>query len=239
MAEILGKEIGYNRGRGGTMHIADPEIGSLGAFGIVGSGLGTATGAALSATMRTTDQVAVCLFGDGASNQGSFYKTLNLAALWKLPVVYVCEDNLYGISLHVSKAHLCANIADRADAYCMPGVVVDGQNVLAVYEAVQQAVGRARGGEGPTLVECKTYRYSGHSVGDSGWSYRRPEEVQEWRERDPIELFRTKLEAERVMTSEGAEEIEAEVRRSIEEAIECARESPLPSADDVYMYRYV
>lgn len=220
------------------MHIADPEIGSLGAFAIVGGGLGTATGAALSAKMRGTDQVAICFFGDGASNQGSFHETLNLASLWKLPVVYVCENNLYGLSVPVSKAHLCNNIADRADAYCMPGVVVDGQDVLAVYDAVHQAVGSARRGEGPTLVECKTYRYFGHTVGDSGTSYRSQEEVQEWKERDPIELFRSKLEAERVMSNEQAEVIEAKVGRSIEGAIEYARESPLPSADDVYAYLY-
>lgn len=239
MAEILGKETGYNRGRGGTMHIADPELGSLGAFAVVGSGLGTATGAALSAKMRGTDQVAVCFFGDGASNQGSFHETLNLAALWKLPVVYVCENNLYAISVPVSKAHLCADIADRADAYCMPGVVVDGQDVLAVYEAVKEAVERARGGEGPTLVECKTYRYFGHHVGDSWTSYRSEAEVQEWKRRDPIDVLCRRLEAESVMSSEEAEEIEAEVHQSIEEAIDYARESPFPSPEDVYKNLYV
>lgn len=238
MSEILGKETGYNCGRGGTMHIADPEIGSLGAFAIVGSGLGTATGAALSAKMRGTDQVAICFFGDGASNQGSFHETLNLAALWRLPVVYVCENNLYAISVCVSKAHPCTDIADRADAYCMPGVVVDGQDVLAVYEGVKEAVERARGGEGPTLVECKTYRYFGHTVGDSGTSYRCEEEVQTWKTRDPIDLFRRRLEAEGVMSGGEAERIEAEVKRSIEDATEYARESPLPSPDDVYMYLY-
>lgn len=239
MAEILGKETGYNRGRGGTMHIADPELGSLGAFAVVGSGLGTATGAALSAKMRGSDQVAICFFGDGASNQGSFHETLNLAALWRLPVVYVCENNLYAISVNVTRAHLCADIADRAAAYCMPGVVADGQDVLSVYEAAKEAVERARGGEGPTLVECKTYRYFGHHVGDSGTSYRCEEEVQKWKAEDPIDLFRCKLEAEGVMNGKEAQEIEAEVKRSIEEAIEYARESPFPSPEDVYRNLYV
>jgi len=238
MAEILGKETGYNRGRGGTMHIADLEVGSLGAFAIVGGGLGTATGAALSAKMRGIDQVVVCFFGDGASNQGSFHETLNLASLWKLGVVYVCENNLYGLSVPTSKALLCTNIADRAAAYCMPGVVVDGQDVLAVYEAVQPCVERARRGEGPTLVECKTYRYFGHTVGDAGTSYRSQEEVQEWKERDPIELFRRRLEAEGLMSSEEAAGIEVEVGRSIEDAVMYARESPLPAADEVYKYVY-
>jgi len=239
MAEILGKETGYNRGRGGTMHIADLDLGSLGAFAVVGSGLGTATGAALSAKMRGTDQVTICFFGDGASNQGSFHETLNLAALWKLPVVYLCENNLYAISVSVSKSHPCTDIADRADAYCMPGVVVDGQDVLAVYDTVKEAVERARGGKGPTLVECKTYRYFGHHVGDPGTSYRCDKEVQKWKARDPIDLFRHRLEADGVMSMNEAEEIGAEVKRSIEAAIEYAKKSPFPSPEDLYKNLYV
>jgi len=238
MAEIMGKETGYNRGKGGSMHIAESELGILGAFAVVGGGFGPATGAALSAKMRGTDQVAVCFFGDGASNQGSFHENLNLAGLWKLPVVYLCENNLYAISVAQWRSQPIKDIAIRAASYDMPGAVVDGQDVLAVYDAVRESVERARSGEGPTLVECKTYRYTGHGVSDPGTAYRAQEEIDEWKKRDPIILFRERLEGEGIMTEEETQSIEAVVQRSIEEAIEFARKSPFPSLDEIDQHVY-
>lgn len=238
MAEIMGKETGYNRGKAGSMHIADLDLGILGAFAIVGGGFGPATGAALSAKMRGTDQVTVCFFGDGASNQGSFHENLNLAAVWKLPVVYVCENNLYAISVAQWRSQPIKDIAIRSASYDMPGVIVDGQDVVAVCEAVREAVERARSGEGPTLVECKTYRYTGHGVSDPGTAYRTQEEIDEWKKRDPIILFRERLEAEGIMTEEEAQSIGAEVKRAIEEAIEFAIKSPFPSLDEIDQHVY-
>lgn len=240
MAEILGKETGYCRGKGGTMHIADPDLGILGAFAIVGGGFGPATGSALAAKMQKIDRVTICFFGDGASNQGSFHENLNLAGLWKLPVVYVCENNLYGISVSQSRHQAIKDIAERAKAYGMPGLVIDGQDVIAVYKAVRDAIVRARMGEGPTLIECKTYRYSGHHVGDPGKTYRSREEMDKWKARDPIKLFRQKLRVQGIMTDEKAESIKAEVEQEIKDAVEFAKKSSLPSVDEVdkhvYMY---
>lgn len=238
MAEIMGKETGYNRGKGGSMHIADLDLGILGAFAIVGGGFGSATGAALAEKMHGTDRVTVCFFGDGASNQGSFHENLNLAGVWKLPVVYVCENNLYAISVAQWRAQPIKDIAVRAASYGMPGVVVDGQDVVAVYEAVREAVERARSGEGPTLIECKTYRYTGHGVSDPGTAYRTQEEIDEWKERDPLILFRERLEAEGMMTEEEAQSVEAEVERAIEEAVEFARKSPFPSLEEIDQHVY-
>jgi len=238
MAEIMGKETGYNRGKAGSMHIADPDLGILGAFAIVGGGFGPATGAALSAKMRGVDQVTVCFFGDGASNQGSFHENLNLAGVWKLPVVYVCENNLYAISVAQWRSQPIKDIAIRAASYKMPGVIVDGQDVIAVYEAVREAVERARSGDGPTLVECKTYRYTGHGVSDPGTAYRTQEEIDEWKKRDPIILFRERLEGEGIMTEEETQSVKAEVKTAIEEAIEFARESPFPSLDEIDQHVY-
>ncbi|HHW54524.1 MAG TPA: thiamine pyrophosphate-dependent dehydrogenase E1 component subunit alpha [Firmicutes bacterium] len=230
MAELFGKETGYCKGKGGSMHIADVEIGILGANGIVGGGLGIAPGAGLSAKMRGTDQVTICFFGDGASNQTTFHEGINLASAWKLPVIFVCENNQYGISLHQSRHQNITDIADRATAYGIPGVVVDGNDVMAVYEAVGEAVKRARAGEGPSLVECKTYRWRGHFEGDPQM-YRPQEEIEEWKAKDPIPRFEALLAEMGVMTAEEAEAIRKEVAAEVEAAVEFAEKSPEPAPE--------
>lgn len=232
MAEFLGKETGYCRGRGGSMHIADVESGNLGATGVVGAGLATAVGAALSIKLRGTDQVVLCFFGDGAANLGIFHESLNLAAIWKLPVVFVCENNQYAMSMSVEKAFPIENIADRAAAYAMPGTVVDGNDVLAVHEAVAQAVDRARLGEGPSLIECKTYRWKGHSKSDQE-RYRTREEVTAWKKKDPIPRFEAHLIEQGVLTAEQAEKIAKEARALIEEAVAFAESSPEPRVEEI------
>lgn len=230
MAELFGKETGYCKGKGGSMHIADVEIGILGANGIVGGGLGIAPGAGLSAKMRGTDQVTICFFGDGASNQTTFHEGINLASAWKLPVIFVCENNQYGISLHQSKHQNINDVADRATAYGIPGVVIDGNDVMAVYEAVGEAVKRARAGEGPTLIECKTYRWRGHFEGDPQ-VYRSQEEIEEWKAKDPIPRFEALLAEMGVLTAEEAEAIKKEVAAEVEAAVEFAEKSPEPAPE--------
>ncbi len=237
MAEILGKRTGYCKGKGGSMHIADFSIGMLGATAVVGAGIPIAAGAGLSIKLRGTDQVVACFFGDGASNQGTFHEGINMAAIWKLPVLFVCENNLYAMGTRQSMVMLIENVADRAAAYGIPGVVVDGNDVLAVYEAAKQAVERARKGEGPTLIECKTYRHKGHSRFDPA-TYRPKEEVEEWLKKDPIPRFRNKLVEMGVLTENEAKGIEEEVLAEIEEAVKFALESPYPkpeeALEDVY-----
>jgi len=237
MAEILGKRTGYCKGKGGSMHIADFSIGMLGATAVVGAGIPIAAGAGLSIKLRGTDQVVACFFGDGASNQGTFHEGINMAAIWKLPVLFVCENNLYAMGTRQSMVMLIENVADRAAAYGIPGVVVDGNDVLAVYEAAKQAVERARKGEGPTLIECKTYRHKGHSRFDPA-TYRPKEEVEEWLKKDPIPRFRNKLVEMGVLTENEAKRIEEEVLAEIEEAVKFALESPYPkpeeALEDVY-----
>jgi len=230
MAELFAKETGYCKGKGGSMHIADVEIGILGANGIVGGGLGIAPGAGLSAKMRGTDQVTVCFFGDGASNQTTFHEGINMASAWKLPVIFICENNQYGISLHQSKHQNINDVADRAAAYGIPGVVVDGNDVMAVYEAVGEAVKRARAGEGPTLIECKTYRWRGHFEGDPQ-VYRSQEEIEEWKAKDPIPRFEALLAEMGVLTAEEAEAIKKEVAAEVEAAVEFAEKSPEPAPE--------
>jgi pyruvate dehydrogenase E1 component alpha subunit len=238
MAELFAKETGYCKGKGGSMHIADVEIGILGANGIVGGGLGIAPGAGLSAKMRGTDQVTICFFGDGASNQTTFHEGINLASAWKLPVIFVCENNQYGISLHQSRHQNITDIADRATAYGIPGVVVDGNDVMAVYEAVGEAVKRARAGEGPSLVECKTYRWRGHFEGDPQM-YRPQEEIEEWKAKDPIPRFEALLAEMGVMTAEEAEAIRKEVAAEVEAAVEFAEKSPEPAPEAALEDLYV
>jgi len=232
MAEFLGKETGYCRGRGGSMHIADVERGNLGATGVVGGGIPIAMGVGLSIKMRGTDQVVLGFFGDGAANLGPFHESLNMAAIWDLPVVYICENNQYAMSMSVKRAFKIENIADRAAAYGMPGVVVDGNDVLAVYQAVAEAAERARSDQGPTLIEAKTYRWKGHSKSDQE-GYRTREEVEAWKERCPIKRFRAKLIAEGVINEDEAEGIEREAERTIEEALEFAEASPEPSVEEI------
>ena len=237
MAEIFGKRDGYCKGKGGSMHIADVELGILGANGIVGGGGPIANGAALAAKYRGQDNVVVCFFGDGASNQGTTQEALNLASAWTLPVVFVNENNGYGISCPTCKSMAVADIADRAAAYDIPGVVVDGNDVMAVYEAVAEAVKRARRGEGPSLIECKTYRWRGHFEGDA-CVYREDCEVEAWVKKDPIPRFEKKLIAEGILTADQAEAIKAEIAKALADAIAFAEQSPLPDpkevTDDVY-----
>jgi pyruvate dehydrogenase E1 component alpha subunit len=237
MAEIFGKRTGYCKGKGGSMHIADIELGILGANGIVGGGGPIANGAALAAKYRGEDKVAVCFFGDGASNQGTTQEALNLASAWKLPVVFVNENNGYGISCPTTKSMAIADIADRAAAYDMPGVVVDGNDVLAVYESVGEAVKRARNGEGPSLIECKTYRWCGHFEGDA-CVYRDDDELEDWVKRDPIPRFEKQLTDKGIMSAQKAEEIRQTIAAQLAEAVRFAEESPLPEPseilDDVY-----
>lgn len=232
MAEFMGKETGYCRGRGGSMHIADMESGNLGANGVVGGGIGMAVGAGLSIKMRGTGQVILCFFGDGAANRGIFHEALNMAAIWTLPVVYLCENNQYGMSMSVERAFPIEDIADRATAYDMPGVVVDGNDVTAVYEATLEAVERARGGGGPSLIEGKTYRWKGHSKSDQE-RYRTKEEVETWKERCPIRRFRARLIDEKVIDEAEASRMAEEAGRLIKEAVAFAEASPEPSVETI------
>ena len=240
MAELMAKETGICKGRGGSMHLADSSVGVLSESAIVGGGIPLAAGAALSAKVRGTDQVAVTFFGDGASNQGTFHETLNMAAVWKLPVIFFCENNLYAVTTSVADSHGQPDIAKRAIGYGIPGVVVDGQDIRMVYDATNAAVQRARRGDGPTLIEAKTYRFDEHQVGLSilGDPYRSPSEVREFVEkRDPIRLFRTVLLASGVSEVE-LETIETEVECSVANAIDFATRSPTPAASDVYRFMY-
>lgn len=227
MAEFLGKETGYCRGRGGSMHIADLETGNLGANGIVAGGLPISTGVGLSIQVRKTDQVCAAFFGDGAASEGAFHESLNLAAIWRLPVVYVCENNQYAMSMPARQAMAVGTIAERAAAYGLPGVTVDGMDAAAVYGAAVEAVARARAGEGPTLIECLTYRYKGHSKSDRQ-RYRTREEVESWRARDPIAQLRSRLIAAGVLAEPAAAQLEAEARKAVDDALRFAEESPEP-----------
>jgi len=230
MAELYGKATGYNKGKGGSMHIADPSLGILGANGIVGAGLPIATGAALSAKLRRSGQVAVCFFGDGASNQGTFHEAVNIASAFDLPVVYVCENNLYAVGTRQSDVRKIEDIADRGAGYGIPGLAVDGNDVVAVYEACKEAVDRARDGMGPTLIECKTYRWRTHFEGEPD-TYRPPEEVQAWIAREPIAPYRELLIAQGTLTEAEAAAVEAGVISELDQAVEFARTSPLPTPE--------
>lgn len=231
MAEILGKKTGYCKGKGGSMHIADFSKGMLGATAVVGAGIPIAVGAGLSIKLRDTDQVAACFFGEGASNQGTFHESINMAAIWKIPVIFVCENNLYAMGTRQSRAMAIENVADRAIAYGIPGEAVDGNDVLSVYEAARKAVERARKGEGPTLIECKTYRHKGHSRIDPA-KYRPKEEVEEWLAKDPIKRFKEKLLQTNTLVEAEIQQIEKEVSAEIEEAVKFAMESPYPTPEE-------
>jgi acetoin:2,6-dichlorophenolindophenol oxidoreductase subunit alpha len=230
MAELYGKATGYNKGKGGSMHIAWPKLGILGANGIVSAGIPIATGAAMSARLRKSGQVVVCFFGDGASNEGTFHESLNIASAFDLPVIYVCENNLYAVGTRQSQVRKVEDIADRAVGYGMPGLVVDGNDVIAVYEAVNEAVDRARVGSGPTLIECKTYRWRTHFEGEPD-TYRPPEEVAAWISREPIAPYRRTLIEMGVVSDEGALAIEKAILAQLDEAVEFARSSPLPAPE--------
>jgi len=232
MAEFLGKETGYCRGRGGSMHIADMEGRNLGANGVVGGGIPLAVGVGLSLKMRQTDEIVMGFFGDGAANQGAFHEALNMAAIWTLPVVYVCENNQYGMSMSTNRAFKIERIAQRADGYGMVGVTVDGNDVLEVHEAAAKAVDRARSGEGPTLLECVTYRWKGHSKSDQE-RYRTKDEIEAWKRRDPIKLFRERLVTEGLITDKEAAGVEEQASRTIAEAVEFAMSSAEPDLDTI------
>ena len=237
MAEILGKRTGYCKGKGGSMHIADFSVGMLGATAVVGAGLPIAVGAGLTAKLKKTDQVVACFFGEGASNQGTFHESLNLASTWDLPVIFVCENNLYAMGTRQSRAMKVTNVADRAAAYGMPGCSVDGNDVLAVYEAARLAVERARSGKGPSLIECKTYRHKGHSRVDPA-KYRAKEEVQEWLGKDAVNRLKQKLLDENVLTAEEIRGLENDASAQVEESAKFAVDSDYPvpeeALEDVY-----
>jgi len=237
MAELLGKETGYCKGRGGSMHIVDVSTGNLGANGIVGAGIPIATGAALASKRRKDGKVTVCFFGDGAVNVGPFHESLNMASIWKLPVVYVCENNQYAMSTSVQKATAVRDIAVRGQSYDMPGVVVDGNDVIAVFETVSEAVSRARRGDGPTLVESKTYRFFGHSKSDPR-VYRSREEEQMWMAKDPIPRLANLLKEKGMATEEELKSIDELVDKEMEEALEFALNSPLPKLEEIAKYVY-
>jgi len=231
-AEFFGKETGYCHGRGGSMHIADVEKGNLGANGIVGGGIPIAVGSALAAKRLGTGAVTVCFFGDGANNEGAFHEALNMATVWKLPVVFVCENNKYGMSTSTERSTAVKSIADRAGAYAMPGVSVDGNDFSAIAEAVETAVARARAGEGPTLIESLTYRWRGHSKSDRN-RYRTKDEIAEWMDRDPIRRMADMLVAHHVLTADEVAALEADADKDIAAAIEEAKSGPDPVTADL------
>jgi len=237
MAELFGKRTGYCKGKGGSMHIVDFSLGILGANGIVGAGLPIATGSALAAVIAGTDDVTACFFGDGASNEGTFHESLNLAAVWKLPVVFVCENNGFGEFTPMRTVTSVKDIAVRAKAYDIPGHIVDGNDVLEVYRYASEAIARARAGEGPTLLECKTYRWEGHVVGEQAFlgtaSYRTEQEVNEWKARCPLIRFDKFAAESGKIGAADLQRIKQETEVELEAAIKFARESPLPDASEV------
>lgn len=237
MAELYGKITGYNKGKGGSLHITSPEDGVLGANGIVGGGIPIATGAALTAKLKGNRRVAISFFGEGASNEGTFHEAINLASAYDLPCVYICENNLYGVGTRQSRVRKVEDIADRAQGYDIPGVIVDGNDVEEVYQAVNKAVEDARAGKGPTLIECKTYRWRTHFEGEPD-TYRTSKEVKEWKERCPIKNYEKRLLDFNIMTGQEIKEIQEGVEEEIKEAINYAEESPVPglstALEDLY-----
>lgn len=239
LAEILGKATGICQGRGGSMHLTDKSVGSIGESAIVGGGIPLATGAALSAQVRGTDQVAFSFFGDGAVNEGAFHESLNMASIWKLPVIFFCENNRYAAVTPAAQTHGQPDVARRADGYGMPGVIVDGQDFHAVYAATVEAVARARRGEGPTLIEAKTYRFDEHCVGlFVNGNYRSKEELDHYKtERDPVKLFRATLLAAG-HSEESLKSIEQDVWRTVEDAMAFAKDSPYPEPEEAFDFVY-
>ena len=237
MAELLGKATGYCKGKGGSMHLADFDIGILGESGIVASALPVAVGAAMGSKMQNTDRVVISFFGDGASNQGACHEAMNLASIWKLPVIFLCENNQYAVTTSFKETVSTENVSDRATAYNMPGVLVDGQDVMAMHEATVHAVQRARAGEGPTLLEAKTYRYEDHSEGLNRIlrePYRTEEEVEFWRQRDPIDIHSKWLLENDVASQEEIDKVQHDVYEAIGDALQFARESPYPDEADLF-----
>jgi pyruvate dehydrogenase E1 component alpha subunit len=241
MAELFGRVTGPNKGKGGSMHIADMSKGMLGTNGIVAGSVPLAVGAALTSKLQYNNQrVAVAFFGDGGANQGVLHECMNLASVWKLPVIFCCENNGYAESTPVEYALSTANVADRAASYDMPGIHVDGMDVLAVYEAAGEAVARARSGNGPALLEARTYRFYGHTVFDNPLTYRTKEEEDHWRARDPLLTFRNHMVAQgNAITAEELDQMDAEARQLIDDAVVFADASPLPEPHEIYDDVYV
>lgn len=237
MGEFLGKEPGYCRGRGGSMHIVDIAHGNMGATGVVGSGIPIAVGVALALQMKHSSQVLLCFFGDGATNEGAFHESLNLASIWNLPVVFICDNNHYGMSMPYRHSMNIPNISLRASSYGIPGITVDGNSVLAVYQAVKECVERARAGSGPSLVENLTYRWRGHSKSDRNL-YRTQQEIEEWMQRCPIKRFKRLLVESEIMSELQVEQIDRESKETIdhaaEEAVQMAEPTPENMEDEVY-----
>ncbi len=236
MAELYGRSTGCSGGRGGSMHMYAPEYGFMGTNGIVGGGIPLATGSALSAQLRKSGQVVIAFFGDGAVNSGSFHESINIGAVWNLPVVYVCENNLYATETAFHRATKNTSVASRAAAYGIGGVEVDGNDVMAVYEAAGAAIDKARSNGGPTLIECKTYRTVGHHEGDPGTDYRTKDEVESWKRRCPIKTFRERAVAAGHVQPELFAEIDRAVERWLEDAVEYARTGPDPDPNSVLDY---
>lgn len=237
MAEFLGKDTGYCRGRGGSMHIADVDSNNLGANGIVGGGISLAVGVGLALQMQGKPEIVLSIFGDGAVNEGIFHESLNMAALWDLPVLFLCENNQYAMSMPVTRATAKLPIYEKADAYGMPGYQADGNDVLQVYEVMSQAAEHVRRGDGPVLVEAVTYRYFGHSKSDRNL-YRTDEEIEEWKEKDPINRFRKMLVEAHILDEGRAEKIDQEAQEVIDEAVAYAESSPEPEVDTLTEYVY-
>lgn len=241
MAELFGKKTGYCKGKGGSMHMADLEVGILGSNGIAGGGIPLAVGAGLSIKMKGTDQVAVCFFGDGASNNGTFHESLNFASVHQLPVIFICENNLYGISVSQKQHQAIKDISVRSLAYNMPGVTIDGNDVLMVYQTSYRAIERARRRGGPTLIECKTYRWRGHYEGDpnQGRRYRTLEEIQAWMKKCPIKRFEKRLMDQKILNKDKIRDIREEIGKRIEEAVMFATQSPYPDSQELLEDVYV
>jgi len=237
MAELLGKRTGYCKGKGGSMHIADVGSGNLGANGVVGGSIGIATGAALTCKMKKNGKIVVCFFGDGAANQGIFHGSINMASIWDLPIIYLCENNVYGMSTSVKEAFNIEKISDRKCAYGIEGLTIDGNNLVEVFNAVSHFTGECRAGRGPVLIESLTYRWMGHSKSDAQ-VYRTKEEIKQWVEKDPIERYKKILINQKILTEKEDRDLEKEAISQIEEAAKFARESPFPEPseveDDVY-----
>jgi len=241
MAELLGKSTGYCKGKGGSMHLADFSIGILGESGIVASALPVAVGAALGSKMQGNDRVVVSFFGDGASNQGACHEAMNLASIWNLPVIFICENNQYAVTTHFTDTVAVENISDRAQAYNMPGVLVDGQDIMAMYEVTKEAVSRGRAGLGPTLIEARTYRYQEHSEALNRIlrdEYRSDEELEQWKRRDPIDLFKALLIDQNIASVNKINELQESVTEAIADALQFARESPYPKEEDLWEDMY-
>ncbi len=241
LAELFGKSTGYNRAKGGSMHIADLSLGIYGANGIVGAGLPIAAGAAWASRVRKTGIVAVPFFGDGGANQGVVHETMNMASIWKLPVVFVCENNQYAISASAKEMSSVENISSRAQAYSMPGETVDGMDVEAVHEAAARLVERARRGEGPALLECKTYRFVGHFTAEAalGLKYRPDEEVEQWKAKDPVTRWGKTLIERGIVTTEDLARIDGEIEALLDAGVQFARESPWPDRSEALDHMYV